>query len=112
MERKRKLPPRAAARIEQSAKKRAVTPSESSPTPSSTSVPAPSSTATQKTPAPPEPTVPEEPPLPKSIQAGNPLPTVENPQPDDLSNKDYQSIQERYVEIKLFISIFVMLCVY
>ncbi|KAI1500196.1 hypothetical protein F5X99DRAFT_387341 [Biscogniauxia marginata] len=78
MERKRKLPARAAARYEHVAKKRIATPE---PSPAPTSVPA-------------EP-VPEEPqPLPKSIQAGNPLPTVENPQPDDLSSKDYQSIQE------------------
>lgn len=96
MERKRKLPPRAAARVEQSAKKRAVTPSEASPTPSSTPAPAPASVASQKTPAPPEPPVREETPLPKSIQAGNPLPTVENAQPEDLSSKEYQSVQERY----------------
>ena len=111
-ERKRKLPPRAAARVEQNAKKRAATPSEPSPTPSSTPAPASTSTAAsttastvaaatgagQKTPSAPEPVPPEEPQLPTSIQPGNPLPTVENPQPEDLPGKDYQSLQERYVE--------------
>ncbi|KAI0829566.1 hypothetical protein F5Y06DRAFT_282676, partial [Hypoxylon sp. FL0890] len=82
MERKRKLPARAAARVDHVSKKRTATPPERSLTP----VPAP-------TPAPAE-AVPEEPQLPRSIQAGNPLPTVEHPQPDDPLNKDYQSIQE------------------
>ncbi|KAI1383956.1 uncharacterized protein F4822DRAFT_418120, partial [Hypoxylon trugodes] len=86
MERKRKLPARAAARVDHVAKKRTATPPERSVTPA----PAPASAST---PTPVEP-VPEEPPLPKSIQAGNPLPTVEHSQPDDLSTKDYQSIQE------------------
>ncbi|KAJ0269753.1 hypothetical protein COL940_012211 [Colletotrichum noveboracense] len=79
MERKRKLPARAAARVEHIAKKRTVTPPEHR---SVTPVAAPV----------------EEPPppaLPKSIQPGKPLPTVEDPQPDDLPNKDYQSFQER-----------------
>ncbi|KAI5918653.1 hypothetical protein F4810DRAFT_704066 [Camillea tinctor] len=80
MERKRKLPARAAARYENVSKKRIATPPEPSPAPTS---------------APPsEPVVEEPQPLPKSIQAGNPLPTVENPQPEDLPTKDYQSIQE------------------
>ncbi|ORY70322.1 uncharacterized protein BCR38DRAFT_405938 [Pseudomassariella vexata] len=79
MERKRKLPARAAARVEHVAKKRTATPPERSLTPAPGPVP--------------EAAV-EEPPLPKSIQAGHPLPTVENAQPDDLSHKDYQSIQE------------------
>ncbi|OTB19153.1 hypothetical protein K445DRAFT_72724 [Daldinia sp. EC12] len=86
MERKRKLPARAAARVEHVSKKRTVTPPERSVTPAPTA-------AAASTPAPTE-TAPEEPPLPKSIQAGNPLPTVEHPQPDDLLSKDYQSIQE------------------
>ncbi|OTB02929.1 hypothetical protein M426DRAFT_322174 [Hypoxylon sp. CI-4A] len=81
MERKRKLPARAAARVDHVAKKRTATPPERSLTPA----PAP-------TPASAEPT-PEAIPLPKSVQAGNPLPTVEHQQPDDLG-KDYQSIQE------------------
>ncbi|KAI1632394.1 hypothetical protein F4809DRAFT_628068 [Biscogniauxia mediterranea] len=80
MERKRKLPARAAARYEHVSKKRIATPPEPSPAP--TSAP------------PPEPVAEEPQPLPKSIQAGNPLPTVENPQPEDLPSKDYQSIQE------------------
>lgn len=90
MERKRKLPPRAAARSEHAAKKRTpstvatATPSERSLTPA----PSPS--------APPEPAE-EERPLPKSIQPGQPLPTVEKPQPDDLPHKAYQSVQERFV---------------
>ncbi|KAK6860734.1 hypothetical protein PG995_004370 [Apiospora arundinis] len=82
MERKRKLPPRAAARVEHVAKKRTATPPEKSATP---------------TPAPPTPVpepIVEEPPLPKSVQPGNPLPTVEKAQADDLSNKAYQSVQE------------------
>ncbi|KAK8133216.1 hypothetical protein PG999_001389 [Apiospora kogelbergensis] len=82
MERKRKLPPRAAARVEHVAKKRTATPPEKS----ATSTPAP------PTPVP-EPVV-EEPPLPKSLQPGHPLPTVEKAQADDLSNKAYQSVQE------------------
>ncbi|KAI1653124.1 hypothetical protein F4813DRAFT_375895 [Daldinia decipiens] len=84
MERKRKLPARAAARVEHVSKKRTATPPERSvtPVPASASTPVPTETVT------------EDPPLPKSIQAGNPLPTVEHPQPDDLLSKDYQSIQE------------------
>jgi hypothetical protein len=82
MERKRKLPARAAARVEQVAKRRHSTPRERS-----------------ETPAPPqpveEPPPPPPPPLPKSVQAGKPLPTVDEPQLDDLSSKEYQSITER-----------------
>ncbi|KAI1371877.1 hypothetical protein F4677DRAFT_283990 [Hypoxylon crocopeplum] len=84
MERKRKLPARAAARVDHVSKKRTATPPERSLTPAPAPTP---------TPAPAD-NIPEEPPLPKSIQAGNPLPTVEHPQPDDLPSKDYQSIQE------------------
>ena len=97
MERKRKLPPRAAARSEHAAKKRtpstaaAATPPERSLTPA----PAPS--------APPEP-VEEERPLPKSIQPGQPLPTVEKAQPEDLPNKTYQSVQERFVAFPLHLT--------
>ncbi|KAL7620580.1 hypothetical protein AAE478_009575 [Parahypoxylon ruwenzoriense] len=84
MERKRKLPARAAARVDHVSKKRTSTPPERSltPAPPPASTPAPADNA------------PEELPLPKSIQAGNPLPTVEHPQADDLSSRDYQSIQE------------------
>ncbi|KZL73136.1 hypothetical protein CT0861_11126 [Colletotrichum tofieldiae] len=79
MERKRKLPARASARVEHVAKKRTVTPPEPR---SVTPVPAP-----VEEPLPP-------PSLPKSIQAGKPLPTVEEPQPDDLPAREYQSYQE------------------
>ncbi|KAK3317819.1 hypothetical protein B0T19DRAFT_298726 [Cercophora scortea] len=86
MERKRKLPARAAARVEQIAKKRNLTPPQRrSETPASApALPEPEPTPVQEPP----------PPLPKSITTGKPLPTVETPQPDDLSNKDYQSTQE------------------
>ncbi|KAK3689582.1 hypothetical protein B0T22DRAFT_174153 [Podospora appendiculata] len=86
MERKRKLPARAAARVEQIAKKRTLTPPQRrSETPASATAP----------PEPePTPVLEPPPPLPKSITPGKPLPTVETPQPDDLSNKDYQSTQE------------------
>ncbi|KAI1065632.1 hypothetical protein LB507_000831 [Fusarium sp. FIESC RH6] len=87
MERKRKLPARAAARGETAAKKRNVTPRERSATPAApppAPVPAPD----------PEPEEPPPPPLPKSVQAGKPLPTVEVAQPEDLSSKEYQSVGE------------------
>jgi hypothetical protein len=90
-ERKRKNPPRGAARAEQVVKKRTVTPPERSATPAAAAPPP------SPPPPPPEPVI-EETPLPKSIQAGIPLPTVENPQPDDLPGKEYQSIQERWVQ--------------
>ncbi|KAI1333856.1 hypothetical protein F5Y15DRAFT_322385 [Xylariaceae sp. FL0016] len=90
MERKRKLPARgAAARADHLAKKRAATPSDRSLTPA----PAPvlvSEPSQAPEPSPLEP----QPQLPKSIQPGNPLPTVENPQPDELSSKEFQSVQE------------------
>ncbi|RYC95118.1 hypothetical protein BFJ63_vAg2181 [Fusarium oxysporum f. sp. narcissi] len=85
MERKRKLPARAAARGENAAKKRNVTPRERSATPAA---PPP-----EPEPAP-EPEEPPPPPLPKSIQAGKPLPTVEVAQPEELSSKEYQSVGE------------------
>ncbi|KAI0907211.1 hypothetical protein F4823DRAFT_32594 [Ustulina deusta] len=92
MERKRKLPARAAARVEHVSKKRNSTP----PDVSTTSTP--SSTLTSPQPAEPvaqePPPPPTSAPLPKSLQPGHPLPTVEKPQPDDLSNKEFQSIQE------------------
>jgi hypothetical protein len=96
MERKRKNPPRGASRADHVSKKRTATPPERSETPAPASASASASvSASAPTPTPaPEPVV-EEPQLPKSIQPGNPLPTVENAQPDDLSTKEYQSIQER-----------------
>ncbi len=91
MEKKRKLPARAAARVEQnSAKKRTATPPENR-----SSTPAPAAAA----PAPAA-SVGEEPSphaLPKSNPPGKPLPTIEQLQPDDPPSKDYQSVQERYV---------------
>ncbi|KAI6782285.1 uncharacterized protein J7T54_008371 [Emericellopsis cladophorae] len=79
MERKRKLPARAAARVESEAKRRQSTPREKSEEP---------------TPAPVVEEPPTQPSLPRSIQPGKPLPTVEDAQPDDLSIKEYQSISE------------------
>uniref|UniRef100_A0A8H7NMH9 SWR1-complex protein 3 domain-containing protein n=1 Tax=Bionectria ochroleuca TaxID=29856 RepID=A0A8H7NMH9_BIOOC len=85
MERKRKLPPRAAARVESAAKRRQSTPRSETPAPVQPPVeePAPS----QPPPTPP-------PSLPNSVQAGKPLPTVEDAQSDDLSSKEYQSVGE------------------
>ncbi|KAK4141358.1 uncharacterized protein C8A04DRAFT_39194 [Dichotomopilus funicola] len=86
MERKRKLPARAAARAEQAAKRRTMTPPQRSVTPAPAPTPVPE----------PEPTPIEEPPapLPKTISAGKPLPTVDSPQPDDLSLHDFQTVTE------------------
>ncbi|KAG8360871.1 hypothetical protein FVEN_g1460 [Fusarium venenatum] len=81
------MPARAAARGESAAKKRNVTPRERSATPAApppAAVPVPD----------PEPEEPPPPPLPKSVQAGKPLPTVEVAQPEDLSSKEYQSVGE------------------
>lgn len=97
-EKKRKLPPRAAARSEQAAKRRQT---DTPPTSTKSSTPAP---APQKEPEP-EPVV-EEPPkqtLPSSIAPGKPLPTVEEPQPEDLSTKDYQTLQESGVLHESFV---------
>ncbi|KAK1776536.1 hypothetical protein QBC45DRAFT_357300 [Copromyces sp. CBS 386.78] len=97
-EKKRKLPPRAAARSEQAAKRRQT---DTPPTSTKSSTPAP---APQKGPEP-EPVV-EEPPkqtLPSSIGAGKPLPTVEEPQPEDLSTTDYQTLQESGVLHESFV---------
>lgn len=82
MEKKRKLPARAAARVEQASKRRQSTPRERSPSPPP---PAPSPSVDEPPPAP----------LPKSVQPGKPLPTVEDAQGDGLSTKEYQSIGER-----------------
>lgn len=87
--RKRKLPARAAARVEQVSKKgRTATPPEHrSATPIAAPTPVPEEEEQPQKPPPP--------PLPKSVQPGKPLPTVEDAQPEDLPVKDYQSIQER-----------------
>lgn len=76
MERKRKLPARASARSGLS-KKRTSTPPEQV----LTALPA---------------HVVDEP-LPKSIAGGKPLPTIEQPQPDDLPTSQYQTVAERYL---------------
>ncbi|ROT35035.1 hypothetical protein SODALDRAFT_337688 [Sodiomyces alkalinus F11] len=88
MEKKRKLPARASARVEHIAKKRTVTP------PDRRSVTPLSTTATATAPAAPTATSDPPPSLPKSIHPAKPLPTVEEPQPEDLSIKSYQNIQE------------------
>ncbi|KAF2972776.1 hypothetical protein GQX73_g849 [Xylaria multiplex] len=96
MERKRKLPARAAARVEHVSKKRNSTPPDASSTstpPSTLTSPQPTEAVAQDQPPPPPPPSTSTS-LPKSLQPGQPLPTVEKPQPDDLSNKEYQSIQE------------------
>ncbi|AEO68161.1 8d14abf3-3061-4cec-add8-0451b92ea2d8 [Thermothielavioides terrestris] len=87
MEKKRKLPARAAARAEQAAKRRTMTPPQRSVTP------APPATAAAPEPDP-APAGDAPSPLPQSIAAGKPLPTVDSPQPDDLSSTDYQSVTE------------------
>jgi hypothetical protein len=79
MERKRRLPARA-ARVESASKKRTSTPPEQR-------------NQTPPTPTAPPPAVEES--LPKSIAAGKPLPTLDEPQPDNLSSKEFQSISER-----------------
>lgn len=91
MEKKRKLPARAAARVEQMAKRRTKTPERRSETPAPPAASDPEPTST------PAPVQERRPPLPTSIQAGKPLPTVEDPQPEDLPAKDYQLVSERYV---------------
>ncbi|EPE04472.1 hypothetical protein F503_03534 [Ophiostoma piceae UAMH 11346] len=92
MERKRKLPARAAARVEQAAKRRTSTPPADSITTRS-ATPALSTIDTEDD-AKSQPEGPLRPPLPRSIQPGKPLPTVEQAQPDDLSGLEYQSVQE------------------
>ncbi|KAH8173775.1 hypothetical protein LIA77_05194 [Sarocladium implicatum] len=86
MERKRKLPARAAARAEQ-VKKRNVPSRHKSPSPAPTPEPEP---PVEEEPSPP-------PPLPTSIQPGQPLPVLDDPQPEDLSADDYQSVTESRV---------------
>jgi hypothetical protein len=81
MERKRKLPARA-ARTENVSKKRTLTPPDQR-----TQTPTPA-----ESPAPP---VVVEEPLPKKIEASKPLPTVSEPQPENLPPKEFQSVAER-----------------
>ncbi|KAI9641048.1 hypothetical protein NHQ30_010476 [Ciborinia camelliae] len=80
MERKRKLPARSSRGGEPANKKRTATP----PDRSTPATPQPQSTTPQ----------PVEETLPKSIVAGMPLPTVDEPQSENLSSKDFQSISE------------------
>ncbi|TVY90628.1 hypothetical protein LAWI1_G003839 [Lachnellula willkommii] len=80
MERKRKLPARG-ARAEPASKKRA--PSGTPDEPRQTSTPIPTL----------PPPVQEES-LPKSIAPGKPLPTLEEPQPENLSSKEFQTVSE------------------
>ncbi|KAL7939712.1 hypothetical protein V8C35DRAFT_287426 [Trichoderma chlorosporum] len=88
MEKKRKLPARTSARVENANKRRNMTPrAERSVTPAP---PPPPEPVKEPSPSPPPPP----PPLPTSIQPGKPLPTIEKAQPDDLSAKEYQSISE------------------
>ncbi|KAL1837169.1 hypothetical protein VTJ49DRAFT_4179 [Mycothermus thermophilus] len=84
MEKKRKLPPRAAARAEQAAKRRTMTPPQPSETPVSTPAPEPEPMPVEQTP----------PPLPTSVVPGKPLPIVDSPQPDDLSTTEFQTVTE------------------
>jgi len=96
MERKRKLPARAAARIESASKKQ--NSSSTSPETSATPAPPPESTEpANDTPSPSTAAATAAASLPTSVQPGQPLPTVERPQPDDLPLKDFQSVQERYL---------------
>ncbi|PTB74538.1 hypothetical protein M440DRAFT_1403031 [Trichoderma longibrachiatum ATCC 18648] len=84
MEKKRKLPARTSARVENANKRRNVTPrADRSVTPP----PPPEPVVKEPSPTPP-------PPLPTSLQPGQPLPTIETPQPGDLPIKEYQSISE------------------
>ncbi|KAI1184561.1 hypothetical protein F5B17DRAFT_442535 [Nemania serpens] len=94
MERKRKMPARAAARVEHVAKKRNSTPpdvSVASTPPSAAASPQPPESVAQESSSA---SAFASASLPKSLQPGQPLPTVEKPQSDDLSNKEFQSIQE------------------
>ncbi|TVY28013.1 hypothetical protein LHYA1_G005174 [Lachnellula hyalina] len=78
MERKRKLPARG-ARAEPASKKRA--PSDTPDEPRQTSTPIPTPPVQEES-------------LPKSIAPGKPLPTLEVPQPENLSSKEFQTVSE------------------
>ncbi|OAA80988.1 hypothetical protein LEL_00533 [Akanthomyces lecanii RCEF 1005] len=88
MERKRKLPARAAARAEQLAKRRNASAREPTKTPTPPPPPPPQPVVEESPPTPPPP------PLPTSVEPGKPLPTVEVAQSEDLSPEVYQSISE------------------
>ncbi|KAM0669808.1 hypothetical protein ACQRIU_000203 [Beauveria bassiana] len=87
MERKRKLPARAAARAEQLAKRRNASARDRTKTP--TPPPPPPEPIVE-----PSPPTPPRPPLPTSVESGKPLPTIEVAQSHDLSPEEYQSISE------------------
>ncbi|KIH87682.1 hypothetical protein SPBR_08915 [Sporothrix brasiliensis 5110] len=97
MERKRKIPPRAAARVEQAAKRRTSTPPIDGRTTRSVT-PSGGKNAAEDENQPPEPEAaaptPQRIRLPRSINPGKPLPTVEKAQPEDLPKTEYQSVQE------------------
>lgn len=91
MAEKRKLPPRAGR--EPAAKRRvseAATPQSSTSTSTSKK-----KAATPRAPTPPPPE-PVEAPLPNKLRDGEGLPIRRERQPDNLSDKDYQSIAERF----------------
>ena len=90
MERKRKLPARASARVDHASKKR-----NSSPPERLSQTPAPPPAAVEEPPPPPPP----QQLLPRSVQPGKPLPTVEDAQSEDLPANEYQSLQERCVAL-------------
>ncbi|CAK7273393.1 hypothetical protein SEPCBS57363_005630 [Sporothrix epigloea] len=97
-QRKRKIPPRAAARAEQAAKRRLSLPPVGKPPTRSTLVV--NITAADENQKP----TPEESPAPKKstqrsrlplfINANKPLPSIETAQSEDLSNAEYQTVQE------------------
>ncbi|PBP26770.1 hypothetical protein BUE80_DR002251 [Diplocarpon rosae] len=90
MERKRKLPARA-ARVESASKKRTSTPPHQR-----LQTPAPATPPVPSLPLP----VPVEESLPRSIAAGKPLPTLEEPQPDNLPTSQYQTVTESGVLVE------------
>ncbi len=98
------MPARASALVEHAAKKRTITPpANRSGTPTSAAAAAAAAATTAvATAAATAPVVDEQPPppqpLPKTIQSGKPLPTVEEPQVEDLSMQDFQTVQERQVD--------------
>lgn len=105
------MPARAAARVEHVAKKRNSTPPDVSTTstpPSAVSSPQPAESAAQESSST---SASASASLPKSLQPGQPLPTVEKPQSEDLSSKEFQSIQERYLFAGLFMMLHVVVLI-
>ncbi|PHH53076.1 hypothetical protein CFIMG_004813RA [Ceratocystis fimbriata CBS 114723] len=85
MDRKRKLPPRAASRIDHVSKKRTMTPDKDSTRSEN------ATTAPVTEPPPPQDSLTH---LPTSTQPGKPLPTLGQLPLDDISTKDYQDYKE------------------